>query len=188
VDSPVAVPITVPVLAAANFRLRPFRREDAAWVYYVSLDPELRRRLSLPDPYLHSHARYFVDHIALANARDGRGADFAIEDSATEIAMGWIGVHRSGGNAFTCGFWLAAEARGRGLMTQALRVACRWALAPAPAGLGADVIHWDAYVGNHASRAVAEHVGFTVDPDTVPGRNGQKWTGHLLPANLRSAN
>jgi RimJ/RimL family protein N-acetyltransferase len=132
VDSPVAVPITVPVLAAANVRLRPFRHDDAAWVYYVSLDPELRRRLSLPDPYLRSHARYFVDHVTLATARDGRGADLAIEDPETEIAVGWVGIHRTGGAEFSCGYWLAADVRGRGLMTQALRAACRWALTPAP--------------------------------------------------------
>lgn len=90
-DSPTAKPIPVPVLTAPDVRLRPFRPEDAAWVYYVSLDPELRRHLSLPEPYLHSHARYFVDHIALGTARDGRGADFAIEDPQTEIGLGWVG-------------------------------------------------------------------------------------------------
>ena len=57
--------LTVPVLSAPDVRLRPFRREDASWVYYVSLDPQLRRRLSLPDPYYRSHARYFVDQVAL---------------------------------------------------------------------------------------------------------------------------
>ena len=68
---PSATPITVPVLNGPDIRLRPFRREDAAWVYYVSLDPELRRRLSLPDPYHRWHARYFVDEIAIASARTG---------------------------------------------------------------------------------------------------------------------
>jgi RimJ/RimL family protein N-acetyltransferase len=120
-------------------------------------------------------------------ARDGQGADFVIEDPETEIALGWVGLHRRDGNEVSCGFWLAADVRGRGLMTQALRAACRWALAPAPDGLGADVVHWEAYIGNDASRAVAEHVGFIIHPDTVPGRNGQKWTGHLLPGRLRSA-
>jgi RimJ/RimL family protein N-acetyltransferase len=186
-DLPTARPITVPVLTALDVRLRPFRHDDAAWVYYVSLDPELRRNLSLPDPYLHSHARHFVDHIALATARDGQGADFAIEDPETEIALGWVGIHRAEGNETSCGFWLAADARGRGLMTRALHAACRWALTPAPDGLGTGTVHWNAHVGNHASRAVAEHVGFTIHSDTVPGRNGPKWAGHLLPGDLRPA-
>lgn len=179
-----APPITVPVLSARDVRLRPFRRGDAAWVYYVSLDPELRRRLSLPDPYLRSHARYFVDELALATARAGRGADFVIEDPETEIGLGWVGLHRGDGDDLACGFWLAAEVRGRGLMTQALREACRWALSPTPSGLGAKVVRWEAQVGNRASRAVAEHVGFTVDAETVPGRSGPKWTGRLLPGDL----
>jgi len=180
------MPITVPVLSAPPVRLRPFQRQDAAWVYYVSLDPELRRRLSLPDPYHRTHARYFVDEVAIAAAREGRGADFVIEDPDTEIALGWLGFHRQNGQAFACGFWLAADARGQGLMTHALRAGSRWALSAAPDGLGAEVIHWDAYVGNDASRAVAEHVGFTIQAATVPGRNGPKWAGHLLPDKLRA--
>ena len=177
--------ITVPVLGAPPVRLRPFRHDDAAWVYYVSLDPELRRRLSLPDPYRRAHARYFVDEIALAGARTGEGADFAIEDPDTGIGLGWVGFHRGDGGDFSCGYWLAADARGQGLMTPAVRVACRWALAPRPDGLGADTLRWEAYVGNDASRAVAEHVGFTVQSDTVPGRNGPKWAGHLQPDDLQ---
>jgi RimJ/RimL family protein N-acetyltransferase len=184
-DPSTTAPITVPVLTATRVRLRPFRRDDAAWVYYVSLDPELRRGLSLPDPYYRSHARHFVDNIALAAARNGEGADFAIEDPETEIALGWVGLHRRDGNEFSCGFWLAADIRGRGVMTQALRAACRWAFAPAPDGLAAGVLHWQAYVGNAPSRAVAEGAGFSIHPGTVPGRNGPKWSGQLLPGNLR---
>lgn len=180
-------PITVPVLVAPDVGLRPFRREDAAWVYYVSLDPELRRRLSLPDPYSCSHARFFVDQIALTTARDGRGADFAVEDRETEIGLGWVGLHRSDGDEVSCGFWLAADARGRGLMTQALRAACRWALTPGPDGLGASAVHWEAYVGNHASLTVAKRVGFTIAPGTVPGRNGPKWAGRLRADELGPA-
>lgn len=149
-------------------------------MYYISLDPELRRWLSLPDPYHRSHARYFVDRIALATAREGQGADFAIEDRDTEIGIGWIGFRRGNDNEYACGFWLAADARGRGLMTQALRTACRWAMTAAPEGLGAHEIHWEAHEGNHASRAVAVHAGFIVEPDTVPSPTGPKWTGRLL--------
>jgi RimJ/RimL family protein N-acetyltransferase len=179
-DSPSATPVTVPALDVGDVRLRPFRHDDAAWVYYVSLDAELRRRLSLPDPYLHAHARYFVDEVAIASARAGNGADFVIEDTATGIGLGWVGFHRRYGDEFSCGFWLAADVRGRGIMTRAVRAACRWALAPRPDGLGADPLHWEAQVGNHASRAVAEHVGFAIQAGTVTGRHGhQKWTGKL---------
>jgi RimJ/RimL family protein N-acetyltransferase len=141
----------------------------------------------LPDTYHRSHARYFVDEIALATARNGQGADFAIEDPDTEVGLGWVGFHRRDGDDFSCGFWLAADVRGRGLMTQALRSACRWALTPRPDGLGARVVHWEAHVGNHASRAVAETVGFAIRSDTVPGRRGPKWAGQLLPGNFRPA-
>ncbi|HEV7656593.1 MAG TPA: GNAT family N-acetyltransferase [Mycobacteriales bacterium] len=182
-----ATPIAVPVLVAADVRLRPFRRDDADWVYYVSLDPELRRWLSLPDPYSRSHARFFIDRIALTTARDGRGADFAVEDRKTEIGLGWVGLHRSSGDEISCGFWLAADARRQGLMTQALRAACRWALTPVPDGLGASAVYWEAHVGNHASLTVVKRVGFTVVAGTVPGRNGPKWAGRLRTDDLRTA-
>jgi len=184
-DLPAAEPITVPVLTAPDVRLRPFRPDDASWVYYVCLDPELRRGLSLPDPYLYAHARYFIDQIALADAPAGRGADFVIEEPETEIALGWVGLHRRPDGEFACGYWLAADARGRGIMTQAVDTACRWALSPD--GLGAEIIRWNAHIDNPASRAVAEHVGFVIDTETVPGANGPKWAGHLRPGNLRTA-
>ena len=168
-------PIEVPVLEARDLRLRPFRPEDAAWVYYVSLDPELRRRISLPEAYSYAHARHFVDEIAVRTARDGLGADFAVEDRESRIGIGWVGLHRYDVGSVTCGYWIAADARGRGLMTQALRAACRWAFDE----LGVREIRWEAYVGNDASRAVAARLGFDVDADTVPGRHGPKWTGRL---------
>jgi RimJ/RimL family protein N-acetyltransferase len=110
-----------------------------------------------------------------------------IEDPETEIALGWVGLHRRDAGGWSCGFWLAAPVRGRGLTTQALRAACRWAFAPIPDGLGADVVHWRAHVGNDASRAVAVRVGLTIAGDTVPGRNGPKWYGHLLPETRHTA-
>jgi len=70
-------------------------------------------------------------------------------------------------------------------MTTALRTACRWALQPAPNGLGAAMIRWTAHVGNHASRAVAEKAGFTIDAETVQGTRGPKWSGALGAADLR---
>jgi RimJ/RimL family protein N-acetyltransferase len=179
-----APPITVPVLTTDRLRLRPFREQDAAWVYYISLDPELRHWISLPTPYRHSHARYFVNHVALAMARGGQGADFAIEDPQTQIGIGWVGLHRRDGNEMSCGYWLAADSRGCGYMTEALRAACRWALAPAPDGLGTTRLHWHAKVGNHASRRVAEHLGFTIHSGTEHIGSGQKWTGHALPADI----
>jgi RimJ/RimL family protein N-acetyltransferase len=176
-------PIPAPVLTAPGIRLRPFRPDDASWVYYVSLDPEIRRRLSLPEPYRREHARWFVDEIAIA----GEGADFVIEESATRTALGWVGLHRDEQADLTCGFWLAADARGHGIMTSALRLACRWAMAPLPDGLAANTIRWEAHVGNDASRAVAEKAGFTIHPGTIPGTHGPKWSGHLLATRTEAA-
>ena len=62
------------------------------------------------------------------------------------------------------GFWMAPWARGRGIMTDAVRLVCRWGFAD----LGLGRIEWWANVGNDASRRVAEKVGFTME-GTVPG-------------------
>jgi hypothetical protein len=40
-----------------------------------------------------------------------------IEDPDTEIGLGWVGFHHRKGTEVSCVFWLAADVRGRGLMT-----------------------------------------------------------------------
>ena len=55
------------------------------------------------------------------------------------------------------GYWLAADARGGGHATRAVRLACRWAFD----SLGLERIDLLAAAGNIPSQRVAERAGFT---------------------------
>ena len=55
------------------------------------------------------------------------------------------------------GYWVAAEARGRGLCTRAVRLVSRWVLADC----GGERLQLRADEQNVASRKVAENAGFT---------------------------
>ena len=78
------------------------------------------------------------------------------------------------------GFGLAPWARGRGLMTRALRLALAWGFEVA----GLEVVYWRAQVGNWASRRVAGRCGFRME-GTVRGlleQRGERrdgWIGSL---------
>jgi RimJ/RimL family protein N-acetyltransferase len=80
------------------------------------------------------------------------------------------------------GYAMHPWARGRGLVTRAIRLATRWAFDHG----GAEIIHWRAHVGNVASRRTAWKTGFTFH-GTVPkllyerGRAIDTWIASLQP-------
>ncbi|NEA56635.1 GNAT family N-acetyltransferase [Streptomyces sp. SID13666] len=172
----------LPVLTTDRLRLRPFCTDDTDWVLDVSLDPEIQHWVSLPIPYQRPHAHYFVHSIAIAKARSGTAAEFAIDDGVTRQPLGRVGLHRKPGESAEIGFWLAANARGSGVMTDAVRVVCRWGLSSA--GMQLRRIAWHARVGNVASRRVAERVGLTIHPYTEQltwrGQPTEKCVGELM--------
>jgi RimJ/RimL family protein N-acetyltransferase len=175
-------------ITAGRLHLRPFRPTDAAAVYAACQDPEIQRWTQVPAPYSAADARAFVEVVAPGKWAGGTGAVFAILDSTSGELLGAIGLEeiRPDGDTAEIGFWAAAPARRRGVMTQAASVLCRWGFAE----LGLRRITWCCLEGNHASRGVAEHVGFRVDPKTRTGtlrRDGRRrlWTGELRPEDLR---
>ena len=72
-----------------------------------------------------------------------------------------IGLGLDGQGSAEIGYWLAAEARGSGLMTETVRLVADHAFDPK--GLGLQRLIWHASVGNWASRRVAWRLGFTVE-------------------------
>jgi RimJ/RimL family protein N-acetyltransferase len=72
--------------------------------------------------------------------------------------MGSIAIHvlDAGFGSVEVGYWAAAEARGRGFTTRALRLISRWAIEA-----GAERVQLRADVRNTASLRVAEKAGFT---------------------------
>ena len=139
-------------------------------------DPDFQRWTRVPVPYHESDARDFLKRVAegwRANA-----AMFAI--AYEERFAGSVDLRFDGIGGAEVGFGLAPWARGKGVMTRALRLILAWGF-----GLpGIEVVYWRAQVGNWASRRVAGRCGFRME-GTVRGlleQRGERrdaWIGSL---------
>ena len=135
-------------------RLRRWRQDDAqSLVEAIDGDPEISRWLDqVPQPYRLEDARaYIADELGLDQDI------FAITDADTGRVLGSIGVGRPRDGVCEIGYWLRADARGRGHTTRALVLAARWALAQG----GVARVQLRADPENAASCRVAEKAGFT---------------------------
>ena len=112
--------------------LRPWRIEDVPAVAAACRDPEIPRWIPfVPEPYTDEDARFYVQDCIDA-PEDRR--PFAITDAETGQVIGSIDMRINRMATGHIGYWLAAEARGRGVTTAALRALSRWAIEDA--GLG----------------------------------------------------
>jgi RimJ/RimL family protein N-acetyltransferase len=134
--------------------LRPWHADDAeAIVACIDGDPEISRWLDVvPQPYTLEDARAYFGGL-------GEQA-FAITDVATGGVLGSIGVRwNETGDVGEVGYWLRVEARRGGLMTRALVLVSRWALARP----GVARLQVRADIENIPSRRVAEKAGYTFE-------------------------
>jgi RimJ/RimL family protein N-acetyltransferase len=149
-----------PPLGDGTVVLRPWQEDDApAIVAAIGGDPEIAAWLdAIPQPYRLADARAYLAACRRSWA-DGSSAPFAILDTRSGSVAGSIGARfldpvRS---VAEVGYWVASEARGRGVATRALRMLTRWLLDE----LGVARVQLQADVRNAASQRVAENVGFT---------------------------
>lgn len=146
-----------PTLTDGVVTLRPWRATDAPAVFEACQDPEIPRFVPVPQPYTLEDGRWFVANAAEESAT-GPSAHFAIVDPATDRLLGAISRHGPAdppGHRAAVGYWLAREARGRGIATRAVRVLADWTLATT------DVIRLELYtdVDNERSGRVALRSG-----------------------------
>jgi RimJ/RimL family protein N-acetyltransferase/nitrite reductase/ring-hydroxylating ferredoxin subunit len=146
-----------PWLSDGVVALRAFRAEDAAAITAACQDREIQRWVPLlPIPYTDADARGFI-LMSLQAWHDGTGCEFAIVDAHDGRFLGAAGLHL-GANARrrAIGYWVAPEARRRGIASRAVRLLSRWAFER----LGTQRLGLWALPGNVASQAVAEKTGF----------------------------
>jgi RimJ/RimL family protein N-acetyltransferase len=143
-------------------RLRPLRPEDVPACVRACRDPDTVRYTTVPDPYDETHAERFILSDAPALWARGTEAVFAVAD-ADDAMVGTISLRLHGDELFTptgdVGYLIGPWARGRGYASAALRALTDWGFA----NLALRRIEWQAYVGNAASRAVAERAGFRIE-------------------------
>ena len=135
-------------LRDAQVLLRPIEATDADGILAGLNDPDCARfMVMIPAPYTRADADAWVERCA-AVWQSGESFPFAIVDAETGGLLGSIEL--SGED--TIGYWVARDARGRGVATRALTLLCGWATQRP--------LHLTTHPENVASQRVAEKAGF----------------------------
>lgn len=151
-------------------------------------DPEIPRWTTVPSPYSRQDAADFVRLVSEWWA-DGSQTIWAMR--AGDELVGSIGLHHivehaTGGHA-ELGFWVTAEARGKGYVVEASRAVIDWGFAE----LGLARIRWQAVAGNIPSARAARALGFRYEGlqrQALTSSRGRDdgWIAGLLAADDRT--
>lgn len=154
------------VVPAGGLVLRPWHPNEIAWIHQACQDPEVQRWTTVPSPYT---ARDALGFLALASGAlaTGEAAHLAVADADSGWLHGAVAVMVRTDRQAEVGSWVAAESRGRGIATTAVRAAVGWALGP----LGFTEVTAEVMEGNEASRRLLLACGFTQLPGTWPCRS-----------------
>jgi RimJ/RimL family protein N-acetyltransferase len=174
--NPVQLPVAPELTDPPDLVLRLPLVDDLDDIVAQCRDPEFQRWTTVPVPYEESDAQDFLGRVA--DGWQANVARFVIEHQ--DRFSGTVDLRFDGLGGAEVGFGLAPWARGKGVMTRALRLVLAW-------GFGLpdiDVVYWRAQVGNSASRRVAGRCGFRME-GTVRGlleQRGERrdgWIGSL---------
>jgi RimJ/RimL family protein N-acetyltransferase len=143
------------VLHGDDFLLRTWRTEDARW-YVESRDEEVfkwteeRRDLTVEQA---------EEGIRQAN-KNPDAVCLAIVDNKSSELLGNIALEFKGSDRSTAEimYWLAPQARGRGIATNSVRLLCKWAFE----SLGLEQVTLKTRPGNTPSQLVAQRAGFQI--------------------------
>ncbi|MFI7067903.1 GNAT family N-acetyltransferase [Kribbella sp. NPDC050124] len=169
-----------PVVEGNGFRLRPFEPSDAKRIVEACSDERTQYWLpGLPSPYQLPDAEGFLGS-RHENLATGEGVSWAIADAGTDELIGCVSLfdmtNRIDKTMAEIGYWLHPEARGRGVMSAAVRLVIEQAFKPVEdGGFGRRRLVLFAADGNTASAHVAEINGFThvvLERSASPRRDG----------------
>ncbi|GGM88890.1 hypothetical protein GCM10009721_12520 [Terrabacter tumescens] len=189
----------VPVLTDGVVTLRAHSVEDADAIVEQSTDPDSLRWTTVPRPYGRDDALGWVEHNLAAWGEPGATRSWAIEwtdDTGASRYGGTIDLRPGAAPSVgELGFGLHPDARGRGLMSRAVRLVVGYAFANTVWGAPVGRVHWRAVVGNWGSRRAVWAAGFTFH-GTVPGSHPDPeggpqaldtWTGSITPGDPLTA-
>lgn len=149
------------ILDGTAVRLRPFREHDVPRIVQACSDPATQHWLNgLPTPYTAEAAQGYLADCIWQAAR-GAKATWAVADRSTDLLLGNIAIMDMLGLApesGEIGYWMHPDARGRGVMREAVDLAVRHAFDPG--GLDRRRLAIYAAAGNAASNAIARGAGF----------------------------
>jgi RimJ/RimL family protein N-acetyltransferase len=155
-----------PVTLEGNgVRLRPWRPTDAERVAQACSDERTQRWLghNLPSPYTLKDAHSFIAG-SPGQAGEGKILSWCVADADSDVCLGSValmGLRQATGTSGEIGYWAHPDARGRGVMSEAVRLAVRHAFIPSQdGGLGRQRLQLIAAGGNAASQHIARVNGF----------------------------
>jgi RimJ/RimL family protein N-acetyltransferase len=154
-------PIRFPAVGISDgeITLRLLAEADLPALIELCQDPEIPRRTRVPSPYGEAEAAEWFERQARGREA-GEILNLMIVDGEDRL-LGSVGIVEVDWEEGRCelGYMLAREARGRGVMTRAVRLLARWIFASLP--IERIAIH--AEPDNERSRRVAERAGFTFE-------------------------
>ncbi|MCY7418610.1 MAG: GNAT family N-acetyltransferase, partial [Chloroflexi bacterium] len=142
-------------LTVDGLLLRPWHADDAPAVQAACQDPDIAHWLALPDQFGPDEAMAFIED-ANGMGRDGTGTPFAVVDVTSDQLLGAVTRFGPEGHVSTFGCWVAPEARGRGVGSQALQLLAEWTFATTPTVR----IDGSIMVGNEASERMVLRLGW----------------------------
>jgi RimJ/RimL family protein N-acetyltransferase len=165
-------------LVDGEIELRPLTQDDVpALTVELHGDSEIARWTRVPSPYTEEHAREFI------TTTDEKA--FAVVDRESGELLGGIGARVYAEHVVEIGYWVKAEARGRGVATRALVLMADYALSE----LAAQRVQLTTDPENRASQRVAEKAGFRREGilrsfHEIKGRRRDAVMFSLLPDDL----
>ncbi|WP_147068033.1 GNAT family N-acetyltransferase [Terrabacter aerolatus] len=197
--APTSATTPVVILSDGVVTLRAHSVDDADAIVEQSSDPASLRWTTVPRPYSRADALGWIERNSAAWAEPGGTRSWAIEwtDGTGAARYGGTIDLRPGAAPSTgeLGFGLHPDARGRGLMSRAVRLVVGHAFSTPVWGAPVGRIHWRAVVGNWGSRRAAWAAGFTFH-GTIPGSHPDPeggplaldtWTASITPGDTLSA-
>ena len=151
------IPLPDPPLTDGEIRLRPWESRDVPAVTAACQDPEIPRWTVVPHNYTDRHARDFISHSA-GELAAGRELALAVVDGEDRV-LGALGMSNFDWSDMKAeiGYWMAPEARRRGIGARGTRLLARWGLRT----LHLERLELLANPSNEASQRLAERAGFT---------------------------
>ncbi|WP_366179805.1 GNAT family N-acetyltransferase [Actinomyces timonensis] len=192
--------ITVPAEAGRpGLLLSAPTMDDAERVHEICQDPEIHRWTPVPSPYSLDDARQYLTGVVAPGWETGRELTWAIRErrgaggeGADGRPVGMIGLRVDSSGRGDLRFWVAPEARGRGVATRAAGAVVDAALDPGALALPA--VSWSCWIDdgvpNWPSWRIAWSLGFTREglrraARVRDGRRLDEWTATLLAGEPR---
>jgi RimJ/RimL family protein N-acetyltransferase len=150
-----ALPVLDEPLSDGVVALRPWREHDAVALAALGQDEAIVRWTNVPAAYTESMASARITE-AEAERQAGRALILAVADADSDELLGACDLRIHDVGYAEIAYMLGAHARGRGVMTRAVKLISNWAIEQ----LNIQHLEILAHPQNLASIAVAERAGF----------------------------